>query len=83
MLTLTHQLLNYNALTLPSEIIGYKQITRWLYTLLVLPGILLHELSHAITALFLLVDVHDFHIGPTRIGDDLFLFLDKDDLLLS
>ena len=54
-LTLTHQLLNYNALILPAEIIGYKQITLWLYTLLVLPGIILHELSHAITALFLLL----------------------------
>ncbi|MCP4541489.1 MAG: hypothetical protein GY832_30530 [Chloroflexi bacterium] len=68
-LTLTHQLLNYNALILPSEIIGYKRITLWLYTLLVLPGILLHELSHAITALFLLVDVYDFHIGPTATQD--------------
>jgi hypothetical protein len=51
MLALTHALLNYKALSIPIGLVGYNRIALWLYTLLVLPGIILHELSHAVTAL--------------------------------
>lgn len=69
MLALTHQFLNYNALFLPTALLGYRKTRLWIYTLVALPGIILHELSHAITALFLLVDVRGFHIGPEEIGN--------------
>jgi hypothetical protein len=72
-LALTHVLLNYNAMVIPIRIIGQNRIAHWLYTLLVLPGIILHELSHAVTALILLVNVYDFHIGPEPIESGLWM----------
>lgn len=42
MLALTHALLNYKALSIPLELVGYNRIALWLCTLLVLPGAILH-----------------------------------------
>jgi len=72
-LFLTHTFLNYNAHALPTGLVGNNQVARWLYTLLILPGVILHELSHAVTALVLLVNVYDFHIGPKVVKGGLWL----------
>ncbi len=72
-LSLTHLLLNDNALIIPLVLVGYNRVALWLYTLLLLPGIILHELSHAATALILLVNVYDLHVGPEIVGNQLWL----------
>ncbi len=72
-LFLTHRLLNYNALALPVELVGGNRVALWLYTLLILPGVILHELSHAVTALVLLVNVYGFHVGPEVVGNSIWL----------
>ncbi|MBN1934781.1 MAG: hypothetical protein JW934_08950 [Anaerolineae bacterium] len=47
------------------------QIAMTVYLLLTLPGVLLHECSHALTAILLRVKVRRFSIGIRRKGQDL------------
>ena len=73
MLALTHNLLHYNALVVHLVLVGGNRTALWLYTLLMLPGVLLHELSHAVTAKLLLLEVSDFSIGPVVTDDEVWL----------
>jgi hypothetical protein len=64
LLAQTGRLINSHALYIPGRIVGFNRLALWLYVFLMLPGVLLHELSHAMAALLLLLEVRDFHIGP-------------------
>ncbi|HID89541.1 MAG TPA: hypothetical protein EYP52_07520, partial [Anaerolineae bacterium] len=48
---------------------GDPEMAVWLYALPLLPGVLLHEMSHALTAWFLGVRVGRVSVLPRRQGD--------------
>ncbi len=45
-----------------------KEVALWLYAILLLPGVLLHEVSHAFVAAMLGVNIGRIHILPRRVG---------------
>jgi len=42
----------------------------WLHFLIFLPGIIIHELSHAVMAFLLGVKIGGFHLGPKKLSDE-------------
>ncbi len=47
----------------------FRRLGVWLFAILFLPGTFLHEMSHFLTALFLLVPVGTIELMPQRQGD--------------
>src|SRR5258708_24287652 len=47
----------------------YRKLGTWFFGILVLPGTFFHEISHFLTALFLLVPVGNIELMPQRQGD--------------
>ncbi len=47
---------------------GDKDLALWLYAMALLPGVLLHELSHAVVARVMGVRIGRIHLLPRRIG---------------
>lgn len=68
-LALTQRALHAHALIIPVVLVGVNRFALWLYFLLMFPGVLVHELSHAIAATLLLVDVHSLSVRP-RVEQD-------------
>jgi hypothetical protein len=55
----------HDAALIPHMLVGVNRFALWLHALFMLPGTLLHEMSHAVAALVLLVDVQSFSVIPT------------------
>lgn len=72
-LALTHYFVHLHALYIPAHLIGANRLALWIYTLVMLPGIIVHEMSHAITALLLLVEITHVSIGPVVTEDGISL----------
>lgn len=68
-LALTNRFLHYNTQIIPAALVGMNRLALWLYALVMWPGTLLHEVSHALTALVLLVEVQHISLVPTVEGD--------------
>jgi len=49
---------------IPAHLIGANRLALWLYALPFLPGVMLHEISHAVAAFVLNVDVEGFSLRP-------------------
>jgi len=45
-----------------------KEVALWLYAILLFPGVLLHEVSHALVAALLGVNIGRIHLLPRRVG---------------
>lgn len=69
LLSLLHQFGHMHLRMIPIHLIGNNRVALWLYALIMLPGTLLHEASHALTAFALNVEVRDISISPSVQGD--------------
>ncbi len=58
---------------IPTHLFGRNHLAFSIYVLLVLPGTLFHELSHALTAMLLNVKILAFSVRPTRYDDNILL----------
>ncbi len=52
---------------------GDEEVALWLYALILFPGVLLHELSHALMAALLGVRIGRISVLPKRVGDHIHL----------
>ncbi len=52
---------------------GDEEVALWLYALILFPGVLLHELSHALVAALLGVRIGRISVLPQRVGDHVHL----------
>ncbi len=52
---------------------GDEEVALWLYALILFPGVLLHELSHALMAALLGVRIGRISVLPQRVGDHIHL----------
>ncbi|MBN2004779.1 MAG: hypothetical protein JXA21_15585 [Anaerolineae bacterium] len=50
-----------------------REVALWLYAILLLPGVILHEVSHAFAAAILGVNIGGIHVLPRRVGKDIIL----------
>lgn len=48
-----------------------REVALWLYAILLLPGVFIHEVSHALVAALLGVNIGWIHILPRRVGKDI------------
>ena len=62
----TRRFVHRDAAVIPSRLVGQNRLALWLYALLMLPGTVLHELSHAGAATLMMVEVHAFDLSPSR-----------------
>jgi hypothetical protein len=54
---------------IPALLIGENRVSLWLYALMMLPGTLLHEISHALAAFALGVEVDELSLRPSTQGE--------------
>jgi hypothetical protein len=62
----TQLYLHQEAALTPVVLIGQNQVALWLYAALMFPGTLLHEISHALAATAVGINVQEFNIAPTE-----------------
>lgn len=62
----TKKYIHYETRTIPRALIGANRVALYIYWLIMLPGVILHELSHALAALILFVNVQGIVISPTE-----------------
>lgn len=84
MLALTNRFLHYNTQVIPAALFGVNRVALWLYALVMMPGTILHEVSHALAATVLLVPVHRISFAPEVEGDHIslgYVHTDRADVL--
>jgi hypothetical protein len=68
-LSLLHQFGHAHLRLIPMHVIGNNRLALWLYALVMLPGTLLHEASHAVAAFILNVEVKAISVSPAVVED--------------